>query len=178
MTLHPLLTASPLIQIHAAAALAALGLGAAQLVLPRGGARHRGLGWVWVGLMALVALSSFGIWQVRQFGPFGWIHGLSAATLASLVAAVAHARRGRIAAHRLTMTSLFAGGLVVTGLFTLLPGRIMHRVLFTDGPAPAASREGAGEQEVRLPPEIRAAEEGMLPGEARARIGLGEGGGR
>jgi uncharacterized membrane protein len=28
------------------------------------------------------------------------------------------------------MISLFAGALVVAGAFTLLPGRIMHRVVF------------------------------------------------
>jgi uncharacterized membrane protein len=28
------------------------------------------------------------------------------------------------------MISIFAGALVVAGLFTLVPGRIMHRVVF------------------------------------------------
>jgi uncharacterized membrane protein len=28
------------------------------------------------------------------------------------------------------MVSIFAGALVVAGLFTLVPGRIMHRVVF------------------------------------------------
>ncbi|WP_288586041.1 DUF2306 domain-containing protein [uncultured Methylobacterium sp.] len=130
MTLQPLLQASPVIQVHAAAALAALSLGALQFGVPRGGGRHRWMGRLWVGLMAVVALSSFGISGLRQVGPFGWIHLLSLFTLAALVRGVLHARRGEIAAHRWTMIGLYLGALVVTGLFTLLPGRIMGRVVF------------------------------------------------
>jgi uncharacterized membrane protein len=36
----------------------------------------------------------------------------------------------RLAARRRIMTLMFAGALVVAGLFTLVPGRIMHRVVF------------------------------------------------
>ena len=145
MTLAPLVTAGPLIQAHALAALLAVGLGSAQYVLTKGGQRHRWLGRAWVGLLAFVALSSFGIHGIRQGGPFSWIHGFSAFTLGMLILGVALARAGRIAAHRWTMIGLFAGALVITGLFTLMPGRVMHAVLFsaardrdaTPGPAHA-----------------------------------------
>ena len=130
MTLQPLLQASPVIQIHAAAALAALALGALQFALPRGGGRHRAMGQIWVGLMAVVALSSFGISGLRQVGPFSWIHLLSLYTLFALVRTVLYARQGKITAHRWTMIGLYLGALVVTGLFTLLPGRIMGHVVF------------------------------------------------
>jgi uncharacterized membrane protein len=30
----------------------------------------------------------------------------------------------------MTMISIFAGALVIAGIFTLVPGRIMHAVLF------------------------------------------------
>ncbi len=40
------------------------------------------------------------------------------------------ARRGNIRRHGSAMASLFVGALVVAGAFTLLPGRIMHRVVF------------------------------------------------
>jgi uncharacterized membrane protein len=36
----------------------------------------------------------------------------------------------RVADHRFIMTLLFAGALVMAGLFTLLSGRIMHAGLF------------------------------------------------
>jgi uncharacterized membrane protein len=32
--------------------------------------------------------------------------------------------------HRRIMIFIFSGALVIAGLFTILPGRIMHRVLF------------------------------------------------
>lgn len=126
----PLAAAGPLIQSHALAAVLAVGLGLAQFALSKGGRRHRWLGRAWVGLLALVALTSFGIHGIRQFGPFSWIHGLSAFTLGVLAIGVGLARAGRIAAHRWTMIGLFAGALVITGLFTLVPGRLMHAVLF------------------------------------------------
>ena len=46
-----------------------------------------------------------------------------------LVVAILHARAARIEAHRWTMIGLFAGALVITGLFTLMPSRVMHQVV-------------------------------------------------
>ena len=53
MNLQAFLDASPVIQLHALAALAALLLGAVQLFGPKGSLPHRWLGLVWAGLMAL-----------------------------------------------------------------------------------------------------------------------------
>ncbi|MEM6440529.1 MAG: DUF2306 domain-containing protein [Pseudomonadota bacterium] len=128
--LGPLLAEGPVVAAHAAAALAALGLGAAQLYGPKGTRGHRLWGRVWVALMALVALSSFAIFQLRLIGPFSPIHGLSLYTLASLLYALRAARRGDIRAHRLTMASLFWFALIVAGAFTFFPGRAMHAVVF------------------------------------------------
>lgn len=122
------LNAPLLTQWHAVAALTALLLGSAQLLMPKGGGRHRAIGYAWLGLMAMVALSSFGI--TGASGRYSWIHLISIFTLAMLPLAVLHARRGRIAAHRWSMIGLFLGALVITGLFTLLPGRLMHNVVF------------------------------------------------
>ncbi|MCE2978371.1 MAG: hypothetical protein ACK5X5_06310 [bacterium] len=76
-------------------------------------------------LMASVASISFAI----RFDGFSWIHGLSAYTLISLVFGVAHARRRNIQAHRITMISIFVGALVITGLFTLLPQRLLGQMV-------------------------------------------------
>ena len=130
MNLAPLLQASPAIQIHAFTAMAAFALGAAQLAAPKGTLPHRTIGWIWVALMACVAISSFWIHQLRLVGPFSPIHLLSIFTLVMLPLAVWRAHTHRIAAHRKAMTGVFAGALVVAGLFTLLPGRIMHSVVF------------------------------------------------
>jgi uncharacterized membrane protein len=91
---------------------------------------HRTLGWIWVGLMALVAGSSFWIHQIRLLGPWSPIHLLSILTLLMLPLAVWKAHRHRVADHRRIMILLFSGALVIAGLFTLLPGRIMHAVVF------------------------------------------------
>ena len=80
--------------------------------------------------MAIVAASSFWIHEVRLLGPWSPIHLLSIFTLIMLPIAVWRARRHRIADHRRIMTMIFAGALVIAGLFTFLPGRIMHAVVF------------------------------------------------
>jgi uncharacterized membrane protein len=40
------------------------------------------------------------------------------------------ARRHNVTKHRSIMISVFVGGLLVAGFFTLMPGRIMHDVVF------------------------------------------------
>jgi uncharacterized membrane protein len=130
MTFEPLLRAPPVIQAHAYFAFAAIAVGAAQLSLPKGDGRHRAFGWVWAALMIAVALSSLFIHTIRAFGPWSPIHLLSLFTLAIVPYAVAQARRNRLAAHAVAMTWIFSAALVVTGLFTLWPGRIMNQVLF------------------------------------------------
>ena len=130
MTLAPLLNAAPAIPLHALAAIAAFALGLVQLLAPKGTLPHRTLGWIWVALMAVVAVSSFWIHQIRLVGPWSPIHLLSVFTPVMLVLGVWYARRHKVRGHRITMISIFAGALVVAGLFTFVPGRIMHAVVF------------------------------------------------
>jgi len=130
MSLTPLLDAAPAIPVHAFAAMAAFALGVVQFAAPKGTLPHRTVGWIWVGLMAIVAASSFWIHEIRLLGPWSPIHLLSIFTLIMLPIAVWRARRHRVADHRRIMTMTFVGALVIAGLFTLLPGRIMHAVVF------------------------------------------------
>jgi uncharacterized membrane protein len=130
MSLAPLLDAAPAIPVHAFAAMAAFALGIVQFAAPKGTLPHRTVGWIWVALMAIVAASSFWIHEVRLLGPWSPIHLLSIFTLIMLPIAVWRARRHRVADHRRIMTLTFVGALVIAGLFTLLPGRIMHAVVF------------------------------------------------
>jgi uncharacterized membrane protein len=130
MSLASLLQAAPAIPLHAFAAMAAFVLGVVQLAAPKGTLPHRTLGWIWVGLMASVAVSSFWIHQIRLLGPWSPIHLLSIFTLLMLPLAVWKAHRHQVADHRRIMIFLFSGALVIAGLFTLLPGRIMHAVVF------------------------------------------------
>jgi uncharacterized membrane protein len=130
MNFDPLLHASPVIQIHAAAAVAALLLGAFVLFRGKGDRRHRMLGKLWVGTMLVVAISSLFIWTIRMWGPFSPIHLLSILTLFLLWRAVSYARAHNIRLHKRTMQYTYIVALVVSGLFTFYPGRIMSKVTF------------------------------------------------
>ena len=76
----------------------------------------------------LASLPRFG--AIRGPSGFSWIHGLSVFTLVTLATGVLAARAHRVQAHRMNMISLYAGALVITGLFTLLPGRLLGRVVW------------------------------------------------
>ena len=130
MSLAPLLNAPSTIPLHAFAAITAFVLGVVQLAAPKGTLPHRTLGWIWVGLMATVAISSFWIHQARIIGPWSPIHLLSIFTLVILPLGVWRAHRHRVKDHRRIMIFIFTGALVIAGLFTLVPGRIMHTVIF------------------------------------------------
>ena len=129
MTLASLLQASLAIQVHAFAAMAAFVLGIVQFMAPKGTLPHRTLGWIWVGLMLVVSISAFFIHQLPVWGPWSPIHLLAIFTLIMLPFGVVAARRHAVERHRLTMIGLFAGALVIAGIFTLAPGRIMHAVV-------------------------------------------------
>jgi uncharacterized membrane protein len=130
MSLQPLLHAAPVIQLHAFAAMAAFALGIVQFAAPKGTLPHRTIGWIWVTLMAVIAISSFWVHELRIFGPFSPIHLLSIFTLVVLPIAVLYAHRHRVDMHRNFMIGIFTGALVIAGVFTFVPGRIMHAVLF------------------------------------------------
>jgi uncharacterized membrane protein len=130
VSLAPLLNASPAIQIHAFAAMTAFALGVLQLAAPKGTLPHRTIGWIWVGLMLAVSTTSFWIHEIRLWGPWSPIHLLSIFTLVTLPLGVLYAKRHRVANHRNVMIAIFTGALVIAGLFTFVPGRIMYAVVF------------------------------------------------
>jgi uncharacterized membrane protein len=132
MSLAPLLDAAPAIPLHAFAAMGAFVLGVVQLAAPKGTLPHRTLGWIWVGLMLLVSASSFLIHgdSFRLWRSWSPIHILSIFTLAIVPFGVWKAHRHQVRDHRRIMIFTFSGALVIAGLFTLVPGRIMHSVVF------------------------------------------------
>jgi uncharacterized membrane protein len=130
MSLAPLLNASPAIQIHAFAAMGAIVLGLVQFARVKGTTSHRAIGWTWAALMLTVALSSFFIHSIRLWGPWSPIHLLSIFSLVTLPFALWAAHHHVVRSHRRAMIGLYTGGLVVAGLFTFVPGRIMHAVVF------------------------------------------------
>ena len=122
-------TASP-IPTHAYAAFFAVLLGGVQLSRPKGTNIHKYLGYAWVVLMLWVSISSFWIQTIRVIGPFSPIHFISIFTIWSVFEAIRSAKNGNIRRHKRMMKLLYVLALIVTGLFTLLPGRTMNAVLF------------------------------------------------
>src|SRR5262245_12830023 len=102
MTLAPLTNAPLAIQLHAYAAMAAFALGLAQLAGVKGTTRHRALGYTWVALMLVVAISAFWIHELRILGPWSPIHLLAILTLAMLPLGVYRARTHNVQAHKKT----------------------------------------------------------------------------
>jgi uncharacterized membrane protein len=125
-----LLAEQPLvIKLHIAAALVALGIGIVQLIGVKGTGVHRVLGWTWVAAMATTAVSSLFIRGLNH-GSFSFIHLLSGWVIIALPMALFAVRRGNIRMHARFMTGLFVGGLVIAGLLTFIPGRLMWRAFF------------------------------------------------
>lgn len=81
MTLSPILTAGPEVQLHIAAAIVSIVLGPFALYLRRGTRLHRSVGYSWVVAMMVLALSSFAIHGFGLIGPFSPLHGLALLTL-------------------------------------------------------------------------------------------------
>jgi uncharacterized membrane protein len=125
-----LLSQSQPIPLHALAAIVAILLGAIQLLSRKGTLIHKALGWVWVLLMLVVSVSSLFIHEINMWGKYSPIHILSLWTIFCLLLAIYFVRIGNIKRHKQTMTVLYLLALILTGLFTLLPGRIMHVVIF------------------------------------------------
>ncbi len=119
------------VQIHVLAAFAALLIGIVVFSMRKGTYVHRNMGKFWVAAMATTALSSFFIHEIRSWGPFSAIHLISVGTVTSLIYAVYAIRRGNVQEHEYTMKGLFVGGLLVAGSLSLVSGRLMNEILFS-----------------------------------------------
>lgn len=134
---QPFFEASLAIQIHALSAVIAFFLGAVVFLRKKGSPRHRAMGKIWVGLMLIVALSSFFIHEIRTWGLFSPIHLISVFTLGSLGYAIWSVRRRNIIAHQYTMIGLYAGGLVFAGALTFARDLMMHRIFIASSDSSA-----------------------------------------
>ena len=117
------------IPLHAIMAMIAIILGGIQLSMKKGGAIHKFLGRIWVGLMLIVAITSFFIHKTKMWGDYSPIHLLSLWTIFSLGLGIYFVRVGNIKRHKQVMIGLYFFALILTGFFTLMPGRVMHQIL-------------------------------------------------
>ena len=124
-----MLSLTPVVLVHLATAVLALGIGALNLTRPKGTRAHRVLGWTWVGLMAGAAISSFWIFGLRNGAGPSLVHLLSVWTLVALSCAIVAIRRGKVRMHKAFMIGTFLG-LLGAGLGALAPGRLLAQWLF------------------------------------------------
>ena len=118
------------IPLHAIAAMIAIILGGIQLYMKKGGTIHKFLGRAWVGLMLIVSVSSFFIHKINFWGAYSPIHLLSLWTIFTLGLAIYFVRVGNIKRHKQSMIAIYGFALILTGFFTLMPGRVMHQIVF------------------------------------------------
>ena len=127
---------TPLLAVHVTAALSAVVLGPfalwARLGMTQRPKLHRAFGYAWVTMMLIAATSAIFIPagikpNIAGFSP---IHLLIVVTYVSLFFAFRFLAQGNIRLHRITMLNIYIGACIVTGAFTLLPGRLMHQLVF------------------------------------------------
>ena len=119
---------NPIIIAHTGAAAFALLTGLLMFSRKKGTLSHQIIGRVWAVCLLFAALSAF--W-IQSNGHFSWIHLFSIITPIALLRAVLAAKRGNVRAHRIGMISLFCNSLIIAGLFTLHPDRLIGHALWT-----------------------------------------------
>ena len=127
-----LLQRHPLIFFHLVTAIGALLIGTVVMLRRKGTAGHRAWGWAWVVLMGSTAVASAFIRDVHLPNIAGItpIHAFTALVAINLPRGIWFIRHGNVAAHRQAMRGIYIGGCLVAGLFTLLPGRFLGRLLW------------------------------------------------
>ncbi|KAF0175947.1 MAG: DUF2306 domain-containing protein [Hyphomonadaceae bacterium] len=128
--LHLIARQSPVLLTHIFSAVTALAIGIVILSRPKGRGLHKTLGWGWVIAMASAAVSSLFLSGLNG-DRMSLIHLLSGWTIIALPMAIFAIRSRKVEMHRRMMTGLFTGGLVIAGLLTFLPGRLMWDVFFS-----------------------------------------------
>jgi uncharacterized membrane protein len=135
--LQPLLDAPIAVRLHVATVVPAFFLGAWQLLASRkGSVSHRLVGKIYLALMFGTAVVAFFIPSFSSFSlgggsiRLGLIHLFIPLTIHGVWRTRKALRDGDIAAHRASMQGVYIGGLLIAGVLTFLPGRIMYRIFF------------------------------------------------
>lgn len=118
--------------IHLATVIPAIPLGGYVLWRKKGDALHRALGKFWVLLMLITAIVSFWIGDPGTgIGGTGlsFIHIFSVLVLVSVPLGLWALKAGDLDGHQKAMQGMYIG-LVVAGLFSFIPGRILGTLAF------------------------------------------------
>lgn len=131
--LNPILSAPLPVQIHLVTVIPAFVLGTYLIFFSRKGApHHRAVGYFYLTLMSITAITTLFIHAVNPNGFMGlsFIHLFVPLTIWGVYNAIVGARTHNIKRHRGAMIGLYVGGLLIAGSLTFLPGRTMHSVFF------------------------------------------------
>lgn len=118
----------PAVQIHIVFAMSSLILGIVMFIGPKGTRMHKLVGRSFIFAMIMTATSAIFIRYINE-GQFSWIHLFIPLTFYTAWRAVDHIRRGDVRRHVSAVRGLFLGALLIPGLFSFLPGRIMHMMV-------------------------------------------------
>ncbi|KAF0231283.1 MAG: hypothetical protein FD175_1152 [Beijerinckiaceae bacterium] len=132
MTLAPFYAASGFIKAHIVAALVVVALTPLQFWgFRKGSTAHRATGYLWLGAMLVVAISSFFIPSTIPFAlmGFGPVHLLSVLTLFSVYTSVRYARAGNVTGHSKTLRVLSISFWIAAALTLVPEGRIMAMIV-------------------------------------------------
>jgi uncharacterized membrane protein len=119
----------PAIWIHLTAVILALATTPFLLLRTKRDRLHKSMGYLWVGSLAVIAISSFFLRFIIP-GSFSPIHILSVWTLIDLPMIVMRARKKDIEGHRKKVRGIVAGGLIVAGIIAFLPIRLLGLWLY------------------------------------------------
>jgi uncharacterized membrane protein len=120
----------PLVSLHLLTLTVALALTPILLLRRRGDRWHRLMGWAWCVAMFSTAVITLFIRHVSK-GSLGGLHIFSFITIVSVPLLVVAARSHKVGAHRRTVSFLILGALLIAGVFTFIPPRILGSWMFT-----------------------------------------------
>ena len=129
---------TPTIAIHMSAAITAVLLGPVALWARLGRTTrprlHRALGYAWVTCMITAALSAIFIRDFQLPNAMGYtpIHLLIPLTFFCFFRALVYLLQGNIQGHRKTMQWLYVSACLVAGAFTLVPGRYLGSLIWSN----------------------------------------------
>jgi uncharacterized membrane protein len=127
LNLAPFFSAALATRIHLVVILGLVVTGWLMLALPKGDRRHKALGWTWISTMVAMSLVSLAVPHSDS-----WVAAYAGGGSALVLMAVGiyFVKRRQLRNHGRTMAMLMIA-LVLMTLLSLLPGRLMHDVLFS-----------------------------------------------
>ena len=127
------MTYMQLTYLHLGSLVPAFVIGSYLLLNRKGTPVHKFLGKIYMGLMLFTAFIT--LFMEALVGPkflnhFGFLHLLILFVLYTVLTAYRAIRVGNSKLHKRKMVGLYVGALLVAGVFTLSPGRLIHTWLF------------------------------------------------